>query len=151
MNTKKLKKISSVVIASIGLAGSAIGIWSYLESRMIVEIGGEWTITDHVETGPFSGTTLEFRVFLTQEGNTFKGTGEKWSEDGKAVPPSRRTPLTIIGGMIKGKDITATFLEHGSNRETRGQFFWKLAGSDHLVGTYSTTSSKGSSAGTRIR
>ncbi len=152
MEKKKLKRIISVAIALIGLVGSTIGIWSYFETVMIDEIGGEWIITDSIETGPYSGTTIEFKIFLTQEdGGVFKGTGEKWSENGKVIPSSRRTSLSIIGGSINGESITATFIEHGSNRETRGQFFWELEGNDFLAGTYSTTSSKGTSTGKKIR
>ncbi len=152
MVTKKLKRIISVAIAVIGLVGSIIAIWSCFETAMIAEIGGEWAITDRIETGPYSGTTIEFKIFLTQEeGGVFKGTGEKWSENGKVIPSSQRTSLSIIGGSIDGENIKATFIEHGSKRETRGQFFWELEGNDLLAGTYYTTSSKGSSTGKKIR
>jgi len=92
------------------------------------DINGSWVIeTRTVDTSysAFRNLDLTYTVQFTQNGNNFKGSGEKTTENGHQVMGKAHTPITIMG-TIKGNSIDASFTENGNERESHGEFHWTL-------------------------
>jgi len=91
-------------------------------------MNGSWTIeTKTVQTSyaPFKDLDLTYTVQFVQDGNNLKGSGEKTTENGRDIAGKAHTPIKITG-TINGNSIEASFTEEGSQRESHGEFHWKL-------------------------
>lgn len=156
---KSAKKLWRVVIAStisaLAIIGGFIGIYTFWQSYSRYNLAGQWTITNTIETttdSHFRGLKLGYEIFLTQAGTNLAGTGEKVSENGKPLPPTAHTPISM-NGTISGNNISATFQERGTERKTEGVLKWTYnPQTQTLSGTFTSTaaSASGPSRGQRV-
>jgi hypothetical protein len=115
---------------------------------------GRWKVVNVVQRTSFrSFENLEigFQLAINQNGRQFTAKGEKVSENGRALPASRRTPIYLTGS-IEGDRVEATFFEEGRVRKTNGRFVWRIANAGAgLSGIFVTTAAKssGKSAATK--
>jgi hypothetical protein len=101
----------------------------------------------------YKGLRLGYRVQLEQDGNRLTGHGQKWTEDGRTIGSSGRTPITVTG-KIEGRKVTLSFTEHGVKRSTNGGFTWTLsADRTELRGSFWSTAAdtRGRSTAVRMR
>lgn len=113
-------------------------------------VAGEWVLTNRVQATsykPFEGLQLGYRLHLEQNGETVRGRGEKWSENGRPIPEARRTPIEISGTFRTGR-LDLAFTERGSRRTSAGRFAWLLSDAGAMTGTFASdaASSQGSSS-----
>lgn len=106
------------------------------------DLSGWWELTNRIEETNyenFRGLRLGYRLQLEQDGNRITGRGQKWSEDGRTLPASGRTPLTVRG-TVEGDTISLEFTEHGARRSTNGSFQWRIArNGSTLRGSFEST------------
>src|SRR5215467_14780213 len=84
----------------IGVVASMVGIWQYVRGTTSYDISGPWTIENTLQNTSYKsyeGMRETFRVTFTQNGTTFTGVGEKWSDNGREVTGPAHTPLEISG------------------------------------------------------
>jgi hypothetical protein len=118
------------------------------------DLSGWWYVRDTVEQseyGPFAGLTLGYRIHLDQDGVWILGRGEKSCENGRPLPPRRRTPIALAG-TADGNTVIVRLVEDGHRRRTVGTFSWTAVGDGHrLAGTFAATAgnSKGRSVAAR--
>lgn len=119
------------------------------------DLSGWWEMTNRIEEtnyAQYKGLRLGYRVQLEQEGNRITGRGQKWTEDGRTIGASGRTPITV-NGTIEGRKVTLSFTEHGAKRATNGGFTWTLSvDRTELRGSFWSTaaSTKGRSTAVRM-
>jgi hypothetical protein len=119
------------------------------------DLSGWWMLTNEVEStsySPFQGLRLGYRVRLDQTGSRLVGEGEKRWENGVALPPARRTPISFEGRR-EGETVSLRFTESGERRTSRGVFTLQLApDGKQMAGSFSSTaaSSAGSSIARRV-
>jgi len=119
------------------------------------DLSGWWELTNQIESTSYNayhGLRLGYRIFLKQEGGRITGRGQKWSENGKGIPSSRQTPISLAG-TIDGASVQLRFTEHGAQRRSGGSFHWQLsADQTSLQGSFSSSaaSTSGSSVARRI-
>jgi hypothetical protein len=139
-----------------GIVGVVLSYLDYEERHPAFDLTGDWLIEDTIQVTayrPFEGMTLSFRVSLVQQGMELKGSGEKWSQEGKWLPTSLHTRITITNGTVKGRRINASFEEQGTKRTTSGTFYWTYDPTAmRLAGTFSSSSGEthGNSVASRI-
>ena len=118
------------------------------------ELTGWWRIVDHVEStsyAAFHRLEIEFRVRLRQEGAWVFGDGHKTHENGRALPPSQRTPIVLVGSVGDGL-VTASIVESGRRRVTQGWFTWEVArDARRMVGSFTTSAAESSGSSTAER
>ena len=120
----------------------------------VQDLTGEWHIINTIDKTAyrsFQNMRIGFRLKIQQKGNDFTATGEKVSENGRALPTRSRTPINVTGS-IDGDNVVATFVEDGSMRKTNGRFSWRLQNETaSLTGTFVTAAanSSGKSLATR--
>jgi penicillin-binding protein 1A len=93
------------------------------------DLSGWWEMTNTVRSTSYEaykGLRLTYRIQLEQDGDRLSGRGQKWSENGRSLSSSARTPLTITG-KIDGHKVTLEFTERGTKRTTTGGFSWQLS------------------------
>ncbi len=121
-----------------------------------VDVSGDWSVTNRIEAttyAPYAGLRLGYRLRLHQVGDEITGEGEKATENGVALPPERRTPITVRG-RVAGGSVVLEFAEEGAMRTTTGELRWSLSPEgDRLRGRFSSDagSSRGSSQAQRDR
>jgi 1A family penicillin-binding protein len=126
------------------------------EETAAADLSGWWEMTNRIEETNYSqykGLRLGYRVQLEQEGNRLTGRGQKWTEDGRTIGSSGRTPITVTG-KIEGRKVTLNFTEHGAKRSTNGGFTWTLsADRTELRGSFWSTAAdtRGRSTAVRMR
>jgi len=119
------------------------------------DLSGWWELTNRIEEtnyDSFRGLRLGYRLQLEQDGNRITGRGQKWSEDGRALPAGGRTPLTVRG-TVDGETVTLELTEHGARRSTSGSFQWRIArDGSTLRGSFESTAAatSGSSVARRL-
>ena len=120
------------------------------------DLSGWWEMTNRIEEtnyAQYKGLRLGYRVQLEQDGNRLTGRGQKWTEDGRTIGSSGRSPITVTG-KIEGRKVTLSFTEHGAKRSTNGGFSWTLsADRTELRGSFWSTAAdtKGRSTAVRMR
>jgi hypothetical protein len=118
------------------------------------DLSGWWEMTNRIEETNYSqykGLRLGYRVQLEQEGNRITGRGQKWTEEGRTIPASGRTPITV-NGKIEGRKVILSFTEHGAKRATNGGFTWTLAADrSELRGSFWSTAAKTRGRSTAVR
>lgn len=94
------------------------------------DLDGWWLVTNSVDATDypaFAGLRLGYRVYLWREaGDRVVGRGVKWTENGRPVPPRRRTPI-FVSGVIRDGRLQVRFVEHGTARVSEGRFEWRLS------------------------
>ena len=118
----------------------------------VQDLSGEWNVINTVQKTDyksFDNMQVGFRLKINQTGKEFTARGEKFSENGRSLPPNNRTPIRVRGS-IDGDRVVANFVEDGSQRKTNGRFVWKFRSSG-LTGTFVSTAanSSGKSAATK--
>jgi hypothetical protein len=142
-------------VTALGIIGGIIGIYSFVHGCSFYDVSGQWAINNTMESTSyreFKGLKLGYRIFVTQSGTDITGTGEKWSENDRALPSTAHTHIKLTGS-INGKKITATFQEDGTERKTEGTLNWTYQpATGNLIGTFTSTSadSSGPSTGQRV-
>ena len=117
------------------------------------DLSGWWRLTNRVQSssdGAFENLNRGYHLRLEQRGNRVTGTGQKWMEDGKPLPPARRTPITLEGTR-NGQQLELNFTEKGIWRTSDGTFVLKVASEGILQGTFvsDAANSRGSSLARR--
>ena len=85
-----------IITTLLGIIGATMTIAEYFENRRLVNVSGEWIMTNKVKSTshePYQNMQLTYHLFLTQDGKRITGKGEKWLEDGNKVPPTARSPV----------------------------------------------------------
>ncbi len=118
------------------------------------DLSGSWTLTNRIESTshePYNNLNLGFRLQLEQRGNRVTGTGQKWMENGKALPAAARTPI-VLEGTRDGRRLELKFTETGAERVSTGTFVLEIAGDGTLHGSFSSdvANTQGSSLARRI-
>jgi hypothetical protein len=117
-------------------------------------LSGKWSLVNTVETTSyqsFKNMKIGFHVSIDQNGNSFTGSGQKVSENGRPLPVKSRTPIQVKGS-INGDRVEGTFFEEGTARKSNGRFVWRIDRAGRgLTGSFATTAarSRGKSAATR--
>jgi transcriptional regulator with XRE-family HTH domain len=119
------------------------------------DLSGLWTLTNRVESTSdeaFDKLNLGYRLRLVQRGNRVTGTGQKWMENGKPLPASRRTPITVEGTRTGGR-LELIFTEKGAARVSGGTFVMKITADGTLQGTFmgDAANAQGSTLARRTR
>jgi hypothetical protein len=103
-------------------------------------LSGEWTLTNEVQSTnfkAFEGLQLEYRLTLSQDGVIVTGRGEKWSENGREIPSTRRTPISVAGTLYQNR-LELSFTEAGTRRTSAGRFVWQVSDDGEMRGTFSS-------------
>jgi penicillin-binding protein 1A len=94
------------------------------EEDPAADLSGWWELTNRIQDTNYKdyiGLRLGYRIQLEQDGNRITGRGQKWTEDGRSIPGSGRTPIRV-SGTIDGDKITLEFTEQGARRSSTGGF-----------------------------
>jgi hypothetical protein len=139
----------------VALLGGLIGLWVWIYPLIFVpDVGGGWVIATQTEVTTYSaykGLKLTYEVFLTQNGTSFSGSGEKMTENGSAVSAKGKTKIDITG-IVGPSSIDATFSERGIEHPSTGAFHWRRKWRGPWVGTFESNvaGSSGSSTFTPV-
>ena len=107
---------------------------------------GRWNVVNTVQKSSyrsFEHLKIGFDLAISQNGNSFTGTGKKVSENGRSLPAASRTPIQVKG-VINGDRVEATFSEDGALRKTSGRFVWQIDERGGLIGTFVSTAAQSS-------
>ena len=118
------------------------------------DLSGWWSVTNRVEStayAPFENLNLGYRLKLTHQGARISGSGLKWMENGRPLPPAQRTPIDVDGVVEEGR-VVLRFTEYGTSRTSSGQFTYAISDPGVLQGTFvsDAADSKGSSRARRM-
>ncbi|MBA3270052.1 MAG: hypothetical protein H0T71_06030 [Acidobacteria bacterium] len=105
------------------------------------ELSGVWTLSTTIESSSmrtFQGLQLGYRIELNQNGNQISGSGQKVTENGRAVAAGGRTPISVRG-TVEGNRLTLTFTERGARRPTEGKFILHRQDGGALRGRFSSS------------
>jgi len=137
------------IVTGVSLVGGVIGIRQYFAQNPRVNINGTWVIALKIEKtsyAPYQNLDLTYTAQLIQDGNTFTGSGEKSTEAGHEVEGKAHTPIKIKG-TLTSSSIDAEYTESGTERESHGEFHWKLQGGQ-WSGTFLSTAADESGTAT---
>ena len=118
-------------------------------------LSGWWSVTNRIESTayrPYENLNLGYRVRLTQKGDQINGSGRKWMENGRQLPPAQRTTIALSGTVEQGR-VMLSFTEYGTRRTSVGSFAYDISDTGALQGSFTSdvAQSKGSSRAARIR
>jgi hypothetical protein len=116
-----------------GLAGSQV-----IATGGVEDVQGTWELSNEIDSAsyaPYRGLRLGYRLQLQQAGRRISGQGEKWTENGRQIPPANRTPISVAG-TIEGRHVALTFRERGSRRSSGGRFELELVDDAVLRGNF---------------
>jgi ActR/RegA family two-component response regulator len=119
------------------------------------DLTGSWAMTNQVQASryrPYQGLRIGYRLQLRQDGNRVSGDGQKWLENGRAIPRASRTPINVAG-VVEGRRLALTFSERGRRRPSRGTFDLEMSSDGVLRGMFESdvAASRGSSVAQRVR
>ncbi len=100
-----------------------------VESPAEDDLSGWWELTNTIQSTNYEqyrGLRLGYRLQLEQDGDRLTGRGQKWTEDGRPIPPGARSPISVTG-RIEGGRVTLQFTERGARRSAAGGFSWQLS------------------------
>lgn len=137
----------------IGLLGLLLALWSLIP-KSTNNLAGEWLMTSKVNEADLSayiGTEIQWRMFITENQNTIKGTAEKVKINGKELDYKQRTSLEFEG-VVEGKTLIINYVENGRVRKTSGIIKVQFD-EGKFSGVFSQTASnaKGSINGEKIK
>jgi hypothetical protein len=104
------------------------------------DLSGRWTLTNRVESSsyaPYTGMNVGFHLQLQQDGTRVTGAGQKWMENGRPLPPGRRTPISVEG-TLTGNRLELTFNERGTRRTSAGTLVMTVAADGTMQGTFAS-------------
>ena len=111
------------------------------EAPDLPDLSGWWEITNQIESTSYpayQGLRLTYRVHFEQEGDHLVGKGIKSRENGRPVPASAQTPITL-SGTLTGRTARILFTERGLRRTTQGSFRFKVAATgETLAGSFAS-------------
>ncbi len=121
------------------------------------DINGTWIIgtqTEKTSLSSYQNMKLTYKVVFVQDGNSFKGTGEKTVEQeaGKSqreLIGKERTRVNVTGSVTRNS-IHADFVDHGKDRDSDGAFDWELK-NGVWAGTFSSLAADSSGSSTLKR
>ena len=92
----------------------------------------EWRVDPHQrgavhELQDVRGPAARLSAAAQQDGAIVTGNGEKWSENGREIPSSRRTPISVAGTLHEDR-LELSFTEVGTRRSSAGRFVWQSVG-----------------------
>jgi hypothetical protein len=99
------------------------------EEEASSDLSGWWELTNRIQTskvGDYVGLRLGYQLKLEQDGNRISGRGQKWTEDGRRLSGSARSPIRV-SGTIDGDTLTLEFTEQGARRSSGGGFTLHLS------------------------
>ena len=104
-------------------------------------LSGTWTVRNAVvrsDLKRYLDDHHEFRIVVTQHGNTLNGSGEQTKYNGK--PARNRYPIWFTQATVDGDRVTIHYAMKGG-RETVGVFELNITGEDptRLEGTFTST------------
>ena len=117
------------------------------------ELSGSWMLINQIEQSnvtAFHDLTLGFRLELNQDGNRVRGHGFKWTENGRPVPGTGQTPISV-DGTVEGNRLALTFTERGARRTSRGSFKMQVAEDGSLRGSFSSDVARSSGRARAVR
>jgi hypothetical protein len=137
------------LVTVVSLIGGLLGIKQYYAQNPSYDVSGTWIIeTTTLQTSytPYKNLALTYTVQFVQNGVSITGHGEKTTESGHEVAAKAHTPI-LLTGTLAGDSIDAAFTEKGLDRESHGEFRWKLDKEQRWEGTFTSTAanSQGSS------
>ncbi len=137
-------KGATVVLSVIG---GLIGVKEYIDANPSIDVSGQWVATNRIDQThykPFQGLTLPYHIYLEQDGKPVHGTGEKWAENGKDLPTTASTPVTLKG-LLDGSVLKLSYTEVGAKRTTIGQYRFDVVEDGKFCrGTFSGTAANSS-------
>lgn len=150
-----IARIGGGLAVSVAIIAGILAIFQFLESRPAINLTGEWKVVNTVESTSYhryQGMQLGYRIFLRQDGKEVTGKGEKWWENGKEIPSTAHSAISVEG-ILDGMALTATFVEKGARRTTSGSFVWTVTPDGRMLqGSFTSTAadSRGPSIGERV-
>ena len=112
------------------------------DDRSGPDLSGWWEITNQIEETsypPYEGLRLTYLVHLRQEGDHLVGRGNKSRENGRPIPLSAQTPITL-SGTVEGRTARLLFTERGLRRTTQGSFRLRVAPhGETLAGSFASS------------
>jgi hypothetical protein len=132
------------LVTLVTLVGGALAIKQYYDQNP-EDISGTWIIQTQLgktEYQRYNNLKLTYTVIIVQNGSSFTGNGEKTSEQEPNRPPHElqgkaRVPIEIAGSVSRNS-IDAGVTEHGTERESHGEFHWERKNGS-WAGTFSST------------
>ncbi|HEX2225371.1 MAG TPA: hypothetical protein VHN15_14315, partial [Thermoanaerobaculia bacterium] len=119
------------------------------------DLTGWWELTNRIDStnyAAFKGLRLTYRIQLEQDGDRIEGRGQKWAENGRTLPASARTPITVSGTVNENGEVELRFTERGARRSTNGGFSWELSPNrTALRGSFRSTAANTSGSSTARR
>jgi hypothetical protein len=97
-------------------------------------------VTNRVESTnyrAFRNLSIAYQLRFTQDGHRIVGEGQKWVENGKLLPRSRRTPIALEG-TLTGARFDLRFTESGARRTRGGVFVMQIVDERTLRGSFSS-------------
>lgn len=118
-----------------------------------VDLSGSWVVTNRVESTnyrAFRNLSIGYQLRFTQDGHRIVGEGQKWAENGKLLPGSRRTPIALEGTLTGGR-LDLRFTESGARRTSGGVFVMHIVDERTLRGSFASdaANSRGHSVAVR--
>jgi hypothetical protein len=129
------------LVTAVSLIGGLLAIWQYYVQNPRQDVSGTWiieTTTQQTSYKPFKNLALTYTVQFVQNGVSITGQGEKTTESGREVETKAHTPITLTGSLA-GDSIDASFTEKGLERESHGEFHWKLVKDQRWEGSFTST------------
>jgi hypothetical protein len=119
----------------------------------VPNVSGSWSLATRVESTDyekFENLNLGYRLQLRQSGDRVTGSGMKWMENGRPIPPRSRTPIRVEG-VLTGNRLELQFVEQGARRTSGGTFVMTLEPDGTLNGRFesSAANSRGHSLARR--
>lgn len=99
------------------------------EEKAPSDLSGWWELTNRIQSTNYKdyiGLRLGYRIKLEQDGNRITGRGQKWTEDGRSLSGSARSPIRV-SGTLDGDTLTLEFTEQGARRSSGGGFTLRLS------------------------
>ncbi len=99
------------------------------EDRETIDLSGWWELTNRIQSSEYEdyvGLRLGYQLKLEQDGNRITGRGQKWTENGRSLSGSARSPIRV-SGTIDGTTLHLDFTEEGSLRSSHGSFTLHLS------------------------
>jgi len=136
-NTKDKEGWHTKLGTYIAIIALIITVWQIIPNK-VKHLNGEWIMITEISDSKFSsykGMTVQWKMFVCENGNVIKGTGEKIKINNVFLDAKDRTTLEFEGS-IKDDKIAINYTEFGKLRKTSGIIIANL-GHDQFSGTFS--------------
>lgn len=141
----------ALLIALVLLVGGGAYYLLQTPRDEVPALSGTWTIRNEVvrsDLKRYRDDHHEFRIVVTQNGNTLSGSGEQTKYNDK--PARNKYPIWFTQATVNGEQVTIHYAMKGG-RETVGVFDLKITNDDpkRLEGTFTSTAAN-TSGTTRV-